>query len=500
MLGSGWTAILSLAFIPLYIHFMGIEAYGLVGFYVTLQVLLSVLDMGLTATISRELARLSAFGEKSVPEMRNIMRTLEIVYWILAACIVLMVALAAPWISTSWLSTQQLSHETTRASVMLMGVAIAFRMPYGFYSGGLMGLQRQVLLNWIRVAVETLKGGGGVLVLWLLSPTITAFFLWHAAAGMFGAFLICAIVWKCMPKSIEPPRFSTSMLRRLWRFGAGMSGIAILSLLLVEMDKIILSKMLPLEELGYYMLASMVAMGLNLIIVPIFSAMYPRLTQLVASQDSHAVRQLYHKGCQIMTVLVMPVALTLCFFSEELLQIWTLDPSIAKHSAPILSLLVIGTAFNALMNIPYALQLAHGWLRLSIFTNVIAVVVLIPALIWMISAHGVIGAASIWTILNIGYVAFNLPIMHARLLPGEFTRWAIVDSGIPFLVALGVTGTFWLVMPAGMGIIWLFAWIAMALLVAWLSCALAAPTSRALLLHPFSAWRGKRARKHFGFF
>lgn len=486
MLGGGWTAILSLAFIPLYIRFMGIEAYGLVGFYVTLQVLFSVLDMGLTTTISRELARLSAFGNKGALEMRNVMRTLEMVYWALASLIVMIVVLAAPWIATSWLDSRQLTPETVQTSVMLMGAALAFRMPYGFYSGGLIGLQRQVLLNYVRVAVETLRSGGSVLVLWLVSPTITAFFIWHAVAGVFGVLLIYAVVWQCMPKSTEVSRFSIPLFRRLWRFGAGMSGIAILSLLLVEMDKIILSKMLPLEEFGYYMLASMVAMGVNLLIVPVFSAIQPRLTQLVASEDKHAVLHLYHKGCQMMTALVMPVALILCLFSEEVLWIWTQDASIAKNSAPLLSLLIIGTAFNAQMNIPYALQLAHGWLKLSIISNMVAVAVLVPALIWMISSYGVIGAASIWAILNIGYVLFNLPIVHAKLLPGEFAQWVIVDFGLPTLTALGVTGIFWAFMPAGLSMMGMFAWIAMALLAGWLSCALAAPALRSLLLRPVS--------------
>jgi len=32
--GKAWTALMSLAFIPLYIKFIGIEAYGLIGFFV----------------------------------------------------------------------------------------------------------------------------------------------------------------------------------------------------------------------------------------------------------------------------------------------------------------------------------------------------------------------------------------------------------------------------------------------------------------------------------
>ncbi len=40
--------------LPLYIKYMGAEAYGLVGFFTMLQAWFAVLDLGLTPTIGRE--------------------------------------------------------------------------------------------------------------------------------------------------------------------------------------------------------------------------------------------------------------------------------------------------------------------------------------------------------------------------------------------------------------------------------------------------------------
>ena len=55
--GQGWTAIMVLAFVPLYLKFLGIEAYGLIGFYAMLQAAFQILDLGLSQTINREMAR-----------------------------------------------------------------------------------------------------------------------------------------------------------------------------------------------------------------------------------------------------------------------------------------------------------------------------------------------------------------------------------------------------------------------------------------------------------
>ena len=44
-LGSAWNALMGLAFIPLYIHYLGIEAYGLIGVFILLQAWMVLLDM-----------------------------------------------------------------------------------------------------------------------------------------------------------------------------------------------------------------------------------------------------------------------------------------------------------------------------------------------------------------------------------------------------------------------------------------------------------------------
>ena len=51
--GKAWQALMSLAFVPLYIKFMGIESYGLVGIFTSLLALFGLLDMGLSTTLNR---------------------------------------------------------------------------------------------------------------------------------------------------------------------------------------------------------------------------------------------------------------------------------------------------------------------------------------------------------------------------------------------------------------------------------------------------------------
>ena len=144
--GRGWTALLSLAVVPVYIHFLGIEAFGLIGFFLSLMAMLSLLDLGLGTALNRQFARYSMQSGKA-QEMRDLLRTLEIIYWLIGIAIGVAMAALAPVIAAYWLKPQQLPAETVAQALAMMGVAFACQWPRALYSGGLMGLQRQVAFN-----------------------------------------------------------------------------------------------------------------------------------------------------------------------------------------------------------------------------------------------------------------------------------------------------------------------------------------------------------------
>lgn len=439
IVGSIWQALMGLIFIPFYIKFMGIESWGLVGFFYTLLIMFALLDLGLSITLNRELARLSILPGKE-QEMNNLVRTLEVLYWGIAIFAGVTVAAVSPFLAHHWIKAGQLSPKTIELTLLIMGFVIALQMPVGFYSGGLLGLQKQVLLNVINVCMSTLRGAGAALVLWLVSPTIQAFFIWQIVVSVIQIFLLALFLWRRLPRGNKYAVFEKQLFKGIWRFAAGMSGISALAVILAQLDKVILSKMLSLEMFGYYTLASMVAMSLGCFFTPVFSSIYPRFTQLFSIGDQEGLKHLYHQGCQFMSVLILPSAIVVALFSYEILLLWTQNPTTAEKSHGLLSILVCGTAINGLMNLPYALQLASGWTKLSFLKTLIAVILLVPLIIYMTMHYGVIGAASVWVVLNMSMFIFEIPIMHQRLLRTEKWQWYWQDVGLPIAIALIIAG------------------------------------------------------------
>lgn len=450
--GQGWTALMALAFVPLYIKFLGIEAYGLIGFFAMMQASFQILDLGLSQTMNREMARYSVLPDKS-SEMRDFVRTFEFGYWAIGIAIGGLVLAASPFISQHWIKAGSIPTNTIEQTVMIMGLVAAFQWPLSFYEGGLRGLQRQVLLNALKITMSTLSGGGAVVILFLVSPTITAFFIWQIIVSAVHVILYTVFLWKSLPSSGSSPRFNLQAARNVWKFAAGMSGIAVSTIVLTQIDKIILSKLLSLEMFGYYVLAGTVCSVIPTMLVgPVFNALFPRFTSLTAPKDEAAIKLLYHQSSQFVAVIVISTAMIIALFSSDILMLWTRSPETTKMAAPLVSVLVIGMALNGLMAMPYALQLAHGWTSIGLRIILFLIVLLVPTIIYMTINHGALGAASVWVLLNTIYLLIGAPLTHRRLLKNELAFWATKDIGIPLLAAILTAGLGRLIISSPMSV------------------------------------------------
>jgi hypothetical protein len=142
--------------VPVYIYYLGIESYGLIGFYTTLISSFAILDFGLSTTLNREIAKAKATSPNPV-QLRNLVYTLEIVYWIIGIVICLSVVMLSGVIANNWLKAEHVSAQTIKSSIILMGLVISFQWPISLYHGGLMGMEKQVLYNIISVIMMTLR-------------------------------------------------------------------------------------------------------------------------------------------------------------------------------------------------------------------------------------------------------------------------------------------------------------------------------------------------------
>jgi O-antigen/teichoic acid export membrane protein len=427
--GKGLTLIISLICVPIYIRFLGIGGYGLIGIWMTLETVANIIDLGLSPTITREMAACSTRPD-GAQEARDLVRTLEIGYWLIGVVIGGVIIACASPIAVHWLSSTQLPPATLHSAIILIGFLILSRWPITFYIGGLNGLERQVLLSIITTGYSYLRSLGSVLILYFVSPTIFAFFVFQIIINVFQTIILTVSLWHCLPSG-QTPRIRHELLRGIWRFAGGNTALTLIWLITSSLDKLIVSAMLPLEVFGYYTLGSRIALCLSSGSQSLFSVFFPVFSREAAANNESRLADLYHQGSQLLSVLTIPGGMTVIFFANPLIFAWTGKQLVADHTALIAALLTASAVLSALFTLPAALQLAYGWTSLGIWTGILSLCASVVLLLILINHFGAAGAASVGMITGIAFSP-GLVIMHRRLLTSEARQWIFVDVGLPF--------------------------------------------------------------------
>src|SRR6266516_1132625 len=479
-LGQGWTILMGFAFIPVYIRFLGLEAYGLIGVFALLQAWLSLLDVGLTVAIGREMA-LFRGGGHDAHWISDLLRSVEIAGLGVALLVASGIWAASGWLASGWLHVETLPVGAVADAFRIMGVVAAMRVVENIYRGSMVGLQRQITLNVVSSAMATLRAVGAVAILARVSPSIEAFFLWQGLVSTVTIAVFASLVRGSLPPIDRRPRFSLATLQGVSRFATGTVLVTLLGFLLSQSDKLILSSLLSLEPFALYSLAYTVASAVRQLAQPIDQAVYPGMTQLYQQGDEAGLASLYHRSTQYSVVLMGGVGVFLAVFGEQVLALWTQDRTMAREVYAVLWILVLGMVLNGIMNRPYYLQMAAGWTGLLVRGNLVLVLVFTPAIYVLTKQYEMTGAAVAWGLLNFVYVVIVVRLMHQRLLMHELRDWYTKDLLLPLCAAGAAAFAVKLLAPAPQGRLPTFVLLTLALAGTVLTAALAAGVVRGAL-------------------
>lgn len=420
-----YTTLIGILLVPLYLQYMGSEAYGLVGFFAMLQAWFNLLDLGLTPTIARESARFLG-GAMPALAYRRLYRSLSVVFMVIAFTGGVGLFAMSNMVATNWLNLGQLAAADVVAAVQIMALCVALRWMGGLYRGVVSGSERLVWLGGFNALIATLRFVGVLVSMWIWGFTPAVFF-WHqlAAAVIEVAWLLakCHALLPASGTTGEAIGWSFKPIQPLLRFSLTIAFTSSVWVLVTQTDKLILSGILPLADYGYFTLAVLVAGGITIVSGPISIALLPRLARLHAEGHAVELRQLYNQAAQLVSVIAGSIAVTLVVCPESLLFAWSGSREVTQATAPILRLYAIGNGLLALGAFPYYLQYARGNLRYHLIGNLVLVVVLIPAIVLAAMHAGGIGAGWVWVCMNAAYLLIWVAYVHGKLEPGLHWGW-----------------------------------------------------------------------------
>ncbi len=416
-LGRASGTLVSLAVVPLYLDAMGREGFGLVGLFTSLQVIQTLLDAGLGLEMSRRLARLLADPVTHADEIADVVRTFGTVFAAMGVGVLMLTTFAAPWIATSWVRAESLSTSQVRDALLVVGVYLALLWPSAMLNTILATAERQGIQNVISSVSSVARAIVTVLVLRGVEATPRAFASVQVCVTVITLAVLAVAVRRILPRPSRRSAFRTDMVRASWVMSASTFTITLLQIGISQTDRIVLSRTLPLAELGVYTLAFSLAANLHAFITPIYSAYFPRFCRTVGT-DEAATQEAFVQGSRAMAVIVLPPALTLAVFSYETLFAWTGDADLASAAAGPLCALALGYAVAALHHLPQALQYASGWLRPQILATGAATV---AGIVWFafVTPHVSLSVIACgWLGMNTLILFAAAPVAVRRFVPG----------------------------------------------------------------------------------
>ena len=171
------------------------------------------------------------------------------------------------------------------------------------------------------------------------------------------------------------------------------------------------------------------------------------MSESIGRNDIKKSKDYLDLSTQLAFSFVGPIALILCFFSYEVLLIWSSQAQLAAEVAPILSLLSLSALLAVITNPLYNLGLANGNVSIFLRINLIAMLWFIPAMIFLVPSYGMIGAAFILTMLNLFYFLIEIYIVF-RIYPDySRTNWLQGNLLLQLFTCITIALTFFLLKP-----------------------------------------------------
>lgn len=396
-IGVGIASITPILALPWYIQILGMKYWGLISFISILLGILGLANAGLAQTLVREFSRLAGDQENGQKRIATILLGFERIYWLFAFAAAVLVCIFASSIVAHWIKLGDIPTEYGLAVVYAAAALFASIFPVAVYRSVLRGCGEQVKQNAVLSGGAVIKHAGGVFAL-LCFPSIYTYLIWNVAASFLETIVTARLSWGILNVSRSNVKWDSSEMRKLFAFTLSLSLSVILGTLTMQIDKLAISWMLPIDQLGYYTIASLVAMGLLQLFNPVTSAVLPRIVQL--NDQPAALKQLNFKVFFMMLAMIAGVLIGYIFGGKLILVYWLKDMNVVEIVHPVLTLLLLGTGLNAIYNVGYMNWLAAGSTNKIMKVNMLSLGLSILLTPILVAKYALPGAASGWLIIN----------------------------------------------------------------------------------------------------
>lgn len=446
--GSLWTLAgqvaplgVSLFATPFVIRLLGAEGYGVLILVSLIPTYLGFADLGMGLASTKFASEAYAAGDAE-REARTV-RTAAVIALCTSIPIAVLVFLLSGRLVTLFNVPEHLAWE---ASAALKVTSVTFVLNF------LNQIFNTPQLTRLRMDLNTFVNSG-FRILGIAATPIVIYLgggILGAVIVLFAAALLTLGGHIYMSGRLLPPLFDISLdrnaIRPLLKFGGALGLSAVASVLLVNLEKLVLTRLTSVENLAYYSVAFTLAGMTSLFSTAMIQSLIPAFSQLLNSGEETEL--LFERGIVINSIVLLPLLVLLAVIAKPFFTIWA-GAEFGDASTLPFYVLLFGLGLNIPAIVPYSLLLANGK------TKVIARLYwgeLVPYLFLTVVLtyyYGTVGAALAWSArLIVDGTAFFL--IGRRLLPAgriqlKHSKTALIFGAlilVPPALSIGVFENF----------------------------------------------------------
>jgi len=393
------------------------DALGIIYFATTLNImLLGILDKGIYTVTTRVV---STYINQEPEYIHYFIKTWSSLCWGVYLIFAIVVYFTVPIIVENWINLKTLDTATATNVLHILGFALLSTLPISFYSSLLCGLQRMEYVNIVDVSASALQQFGIIFII-ISGGDLYSIAYWTAAC--YGLRVLIYIVISSHFFTIQSliPGFSIKVVIRNFEFTLKMVNISILAMVHRQADKLIISKFLPIAELGYYGFAYGAVARAGLIANAVAQATFPSFCYLYQKRNQSGLFSKYEKTQDFISFVTAPIFSAVPFLAMPLFT-FIFNEDVARTIFLPVCFLSLGFYLNGTLSIPYRIVLACGKPEITVRQNVYSLFLILPLILVLVYSLGLLGAALGWVLYFLfGYV-YSIPRTFSECL--EKTPW-----------------------------------------------------------------------------
>ncbi|OBU11941.1 hypothetical protein AYY19_08490 [Photobacterium aquimaris] len=420
--------------VPIYIKYLGKDSYSLISLLTTIQAVFILLDGGISAGYLKHLAFLTKYKEKNKEKIYSLAKSLEYIFILLSLIILLVIYLFRGDLVSEWLNVPDDLKKIAVESFSFIAVIVSIKFLLLYYYSTLKGFQKFPFINILVVFVTILKFLLSVIFLAYYDGSVVTVFKIYTIVSIIELFLAKYTSGKMIGDFLYNRKIAMIEINEIKRFVGLMAVVSITSAILSQVDKLIISSHVSLEDYSYYAIASLIASVPLLITSPISSAVYPKMVQLI--EDEKATKDFYIKYSILIAIVIFPLISYYIINSNYILLWWVNDIKIVDKTNELSIFLISGSTILSMMSMPYFLSLSYGKVKIPLITNLLTIVLSIPLLVILIPHIGILAGGVTWLFLNTILMILFIYYLHKNILVGIRIKWYSINIILLFIISI----------------------------------------------------------------